>query len=157
MHTLSIQPTQSVTVKQDFECTYFLDTSDGNIDVNAHRYRVEVTVRRIGDVCNRIMEFYQLQDILKSILPDSKYLYSDNPGTIQYIIGQLLENTGTETSTVKFKFELCAENICNWIANTLQDKLNVDYSSKLEVSDVVLRENSYCFVNWHKHEIANKE
>lgn len=150
-----IEPSQSVTVKQEFECVYFLKSKDKHIDINAHRYRIEVSVRRKGSVYNRILEFSELQELIKSIVPNNKYLYSNDTASIQYIIGQLLENEDPSGCTVKVKFELCAENICNWIANTLQDKLNNFYGNKIEVTDVVLRENNQCFVNWHK--VDNKE
>ena len=147
---VSIQPTQFVTVKQEFECAYFLESEDKKVDINAHRYRIEVSVRRTGGVYNRIVEFSELQNLLKSVLPDRKYLYTDDPGTVSYIIGQLLETKDVSKSAVKLKFELCAENLCNWIVNELQSKLDLQYGKKLEVTDAVLRENSQCYVNWHK-------
>ena len=103
---VSIQPTQSVTVKQEFECAYFLESEDKKVDINAHRYRIEVSVRRTGGVYNRIVEFSELQNLLKSVLPDRKYLYTDDPGTVSYIIGQLLETKDVSKSAVKLKFEL---------------------------------------------------
>ena len=147
---VSIMPAQSVTVKQEFECVYFLESENETIDINAHRYRVEVTVYRKNSFCNRVVEFSNLQSILKSILPDNKYLYSDDPGTTQYIIGQLLEHSSKNTICEKLKFEICAENICNWIANNLQITLDTEYAKNIQVTDVVLRENSQCYVNWHK-------
>ena len=156
MNSMNVIPAQNVTVKQEFECVYFLQSSERQkIDINAHRYRVEVSVRRIDGVYNRIVEFSELQEILKSVLPDGKYLYSSENNDTPYMIGTLLKNTDNSDCTIKVKFVLCAENICNWIAQNLQEKLDLNYAKKLEVTDVVLRENSQCFVNWHR--VENKE
>lgn len=150
MGVINIQPAQSVTVKQEFECVYFYESDDGDIDINAHRYRVEVSVRKVGSVYNKIIEFSELQDILRSVVPNNKYLYSDDPDTTQYIVGQLLKTKCSSDNTLKLDFDLCAENICNWIATNLQYELDAQYSHLVDVTDVVLRENSQCFVSWHK-------
>lgn len=142
-----------VTVRQDFECMYILDkvfsdSDNHDIELNAHRYRFEVSVeKREDDESSRVVEFSDLQKSLNSILPDESYIYQNKLAGIPAIIGGILDNAGAKC--VHVDFEICAESLCSWLIHKLQQNLDDSFPKKFKVVDAILRENSQCYVSWH--------
>lgn len=141
-----------VTVRRDFECMYIVDRSksdpDNPIELNAHRYRFEVSVTRYETANDPVVvEFSDLQTILGSMLPDGYYIYNPKGTGVPTIVGTILKNAKADCKEVDF--ELCAENICTWLVIELQKLLDKYYPSLLRITDAILRENSQCYVSWH--------
>ncbi len=135
-----------VTQSCEFECCYLIDRS-----LNAHRYRIEVTVegpQREEDY-GYVIEFSKLKTYIQSVVPDGSFIFDTVSQNIGRDVAFTLGQRGV--SVCGMPFHLCAESLCNYISTTLQDVLN---KNEPGVTIVVskLRENGTSYVSWRPNE-----
>ena len=131
-----------VTQSCEFECCYLIDKS-----LNAHRYRLEVTVegpQREEDY-GYVMEFSKLHNYIKSVVPDGMFIFDTSSSNVGRDVAFILGQRGIPVKGLPFA--LCAESICNYISTSLQSILD---HKEPGVNIVVskLRENSTSYVSW---------
>lgn len=131
-----------VTHRMEFECCYLI-----NKDVNAHRYRLEVTVegpQRFEDF-GSVIEFSKLREYVKSVVPDKSFLIDTSTENLGRDVGFMLGTRGV--SVRAYSFQLSAENLCSNIGKQLQSILDSEEPG-VTVVEVKLRENNDSFASW---------
>lgn len=131
-----------VTQVCEFECCYVVDKQ-----LNAHRYKVEVTVdgpQREEDL-GYVIEFSKLSEYLRSILPDKRFIFE----TVSQNIGREIAFTmGQRGIAIQgYSFILSAENILTGIVQDLQSVLDIKEPG-VRVVSAKLRENTSSYVTW---------
>ena len=138
----------TVSKKTEFECMYILISGD-KWDFNFHRYSIDVTVdapQRYTD-SGEIIRFEKLGEYLNSVVPDNEMLVPTSFSDSDFIsVVSKMSLHGLKLRAMDF--DICAEGLCNYIAKTLQERLN-QYEPGCRVVEVKLRENSSSYVSWH--------
>ena len=136
------------TQKVEFSVSYLTTTPYKRFD--GYRYRIEVTVSSDSHISENgvVIEFSKLQSLIKSILPDHRYIYckADVEGCE---IANTLENIGI--SSVGYDFVISAENLVKYFAGAIQHSLYECYPGCI-VEDVKLLENANSYTRWHRSE-----
>lgn len=117
----------TVTQRVEFECGYLIELN-GQKQVQSHRYNLEVTVsgnQRFEDN-GYVIEFETLKKILKSCVPNSKFIFTKNqdytlPG--ERNIADIFDLFGYLSEQVDFR-PTC-ENLLVWITDKIQDILDI--------------------------------
>lgn len=132
-----------VTQRSEFECCYIT-----NQQLNAHRYRVEVSAEVNYNIDGSItLEFSTFKKLLDSLLPDGSYLYNlnDNIDDVSTKIAALLDSI--HIPVTGYLFQITAESLCNKIARDLDCELR---NHAVVLKEVKLRENADSFVTWSR-------
>ncbi len=132
-----------VTKRIEFECCYIY-----HYTVQAHRYRLEVTVegpQRFDDH-GTVITFDDLQKYMKRAVPDNKFIYhvEDYPGVH---VGKAFVEVGCDSQP--YEFSISAENLCKHIAESLQNTFDL-YEPGIKILELKLREDSNSFVSWKR-------
>ena len=133
-----------------FVCSYLVRTPSTDDQPHYYlqpcAYTVDVTVKstkiRVGT--DRVLDFAVLEESIKSVVPDGKFIISCVGGDFTKLIAAL------DTLNVPIEyvsFEICTENICAWIADMLQARLTY-YDWGVIVTSVVLTENGSSKATW---------
>jgi len=151
---------ESITVRSEFACAYLtaLDISYEDMKIDPHRYRFEATVSKKLDMfcsdsgpCCRILDFEKIHKILNNILPKDTYLYCKWSDKVDKTIGDILSEHNC--SVIGIPDIICAESICNYISQNLENrflqlsKIDSDYRN-VHLIHSVLREDSNNYVTW---------
>lgn len=132
-----------VTQRVEFECCYIV-----NDELNAHRYRFEVTVngpQREQDM-GAVIDFRQLRNYMDTVCFDRKFLYSSQDmNTVVVGVANALPDKFKE----RVDFLLSAENICKELVNRIQFILD-RIEPGVTVISAKLRENSESFASWSR-------
>ena len=134
-----------VTHRASFECAYMYKEDTGKFSLNAHEYKVEVTVSGNKPSEDSILiSFEELRKLL--LLPDKYFLFSaiDSNRDAEAIQAAFV-NLGVKVKEVFFP--LCAENICNYIAYVFRNTLEATHQ-ELHLDTVKLREDASSIVTW---------
>ena len=132
-----------VTKRLEFECCYVYRK-----EIHAHRYKLEVTVQgpqRFGDY-GVVISFDNLLKYMKQVVPDKSFIYDTKEASGTYI-GLAFQDYGYKA--IGFDMSISAENICNYLALSLQDILDVKEPG-IQIIDLKLREDSNSFVSWKR-------
>ena len=136
-----------VTQRADFECAYLMKNFGNQYKLNAHRYRIEVTVVNVRISEGVAIQFEDLQDILKSVVPDNCFVYS-NEGEDSLYTNDLVQSFNRlGVRTVGYPFNICAENLVNYFASILQRRISEKYPNVF-VMECKLRESNDSYVSW---------
>ena len=131
-----------VTQRVEFECCYLIDK-----ELNAHRYRFEVTVEgnqfRLDKGC--LISFESLKKYMKQVVPDKSFLFDSSTYNIGKDIAFIMGSKGVKISSCPYI--LSAENICSAMSQDLQRLLDSQEPGVTVVSST-LRENTGSFVSW---------
>jgi hypothetical protein len=92
------------------------------------------------------MEFAELQDLIRAVVPNNKFIVMLTDNKIQKLVVPL-SDLGVDIEYVSF--EICAENLCSWIAEMLQGRLYLTHSN-IYVVEVLLNENGTSTARWRK-------
>lgn len=133
----------TVTQRVEFECGYLIELN-GQKQVQSHRYNLEVTVsgnQRFEDN-GYVIEFETLKKILKSCVPNSKFIFTKNqdytlPG--ERNIADIFDLFGYLSEQVDFR-PTC-ENLLVWITDKIQDILDIREPG-VRIENAKLRESS---------------
>lgn len=137
-----------VTQRARFTCSYiYHNASKHATELCSSNYTVEVSVTRPGEDDKFVMEFSDLQKVLKSIVPDKKFLFGPFLSKKDEELMQVMKDLGVPTAS--YMFDVSAETLCEDIALQLSNELEFDYPG-VQLLEVKLRENSDSFVVWHK-------
>lgn len=134
-----------ITQRVQFTCDYLV-RSDAGYSIQPCLYTVDVTVRSTQSVDGRVMEFAELQDLIKAVVPNNRFIVMLTDNNIQKLVVPLAD-LGVDIEYVSF--EVCAENLCSWIAEMLQGRLYLNYSN-IYVVEVVLNENGTSTARWRR-------
>lgn len=137
-----------VSQRAHFECAYIYKRNDKYI-LNAHDYKVEVTVTSPNRVSPVIISFEDLKSAVVSALPHQKFLISNKEGSDNSIdlslIGIFAQfDTGLYCVIPDY---ICAETLVNYIASKIDDNL-LEYGCLLW--QVRLIESSDSYVTWNR-------
>ena len=137
-----------VSQRSHFECAYIYKR-DGRYILNAHDYKVEVTVTSPDRVSPVIISFEDLKSAVVSALPHQKFLISNKEGSDNLIDLSL--------TAVFARFDrglycvipdyICAETLVNYIASRIESNL-AEYGCLLW--EVKLRESADSYVTWNR-------
>lgn len=136
-----------VTQRCEFECSYLSNIGvDNAMELNSHRYRVEVSVMSIDREIP--IEFSQLKRCIRNVVPDKHFIYNalDGPSKEEAQIISGLQSL--HVPVLEAYFVLSAENIVTYIAEQIQLVLNRMCDNTVVVVSVKLRENNDSFVEW---------
>lgn len=137
-----------VSQRAHFECAYIYKRNDKYI-LNAHDYKVEVTVTSPDRVSPVIISFEDLKSAVVSALPHQKFLISNKEGSDNSID---LSLTGVFAQFNRGLYcvipdYICAETLVNYIASKIDDNL-LEYGCLLW--QVRLIESSDSYVTWNR-------
>ena len=130
-----------VTKRLEFECCYVYRD-----EIHAHRYKLEVTVQgpqRYNDY-GVVLSFDELLRYMKQTVPDKTFVYYVKDAAGTYISKAFHDYN---YRTLGFEFPISAENICNHLALSLQDELDI-HEPGIQIVDLKLREDNNSFVSW---------
>ena len=134
-----------ITQRVQFTCDYLVKIDSG-YSIQQCLYTVDVTVRSTQSVDGRVMEFAELKDQIESVVPNNRFIVMLTDNNIQKLVVPLAD-LGVDIEYVSF--EVCAENLCSWIAEMLQGRLYLTYSN-IYVVEVVLNENGTSTARWRR-------
>ena len=136
-----------VTQRLEFECCYI-----SNRKLNAHRYRIEVTVsgedRYLED--GVVIEFTKFREYIQHVVPAGKFVvgkfgYSGESEELAVRdVSRAMANCGILTQEYA---EASCERMCEEIAHQLQQEFYIAEPG-LIVEEVKLREDSQSFAVW---------
>lgn len=137
-----------VSQRAHFECAYIYKRNDKYI-LNAHDYKVEVTVTSPDRVSPVIISFEDLKSAVVSALPHQKFLISNKEGSDNSID---LSLTGVFAQFDRGLYcvipdYICAETLVNYIASKIDDNLS-EYDCLLW--QIRLIESSDSYVTWNR-------
>lgn len=132
----------TVSCRTEFESAYIRDG-----ELNAHRYRIEVTVDGDGpyNQSGQVIDYRSLLKYVKTVVPDKCYLVSTTSTQFEQEAASAIRNCGVIVHTVPYYLSI--ERICQGIADELQDILN-RHEYGVRVVEVKLRETADCFATW---------
>lgn len=132
-----------VTRRASFECAYFYKRN-GKTTLNAHEYKIEVTVGAPDRVSAVVISFEELKEAINRSLPKNKILLSRCDDLDSELMIVLERYDVPYDLTMDY---ICAETLVNVIAQKIEDNLS-DYGVILW--EVKLRENSDSIVTWNR-------
>lgn len=137
-----------VSQRSEFECVYLFKSSTGEYQLNAHHYKVEVSVtgpQRYED--NKfIISFEDLKQRLDRCLPKNGYIFDAQDADIPaYRLMNAME--GLHIKLYGFMSPVSTESIAANIAETLQISLDSAYPG-VTVQELKLRETGESLVTW---------
>lgn len=137
-----------VSQRAHFECAYIYKRNDKYI-LNAHDYKVEVTVTSPDRVSPVIISFEDLKSAVLSALPDHKFLISNKEGSDNSIDLSLTSVFAQFDKGLYYVIPdyLCAETLVNHIACKIDENLK-EYNCLLW--QVRLIESADSYVTWNR-------
>lgn len=137
-----------VSQRAHFECAYIYKRNDQYI-LNAHDYKVEVTVTSPDRVSPVIISFEDLKSAVVSALPHHKFLISNEDGldnSIDLSLTSVFAQFDRSLYCVIPDY-ICAETLVNYIASKIDNNLKA-YNCLLW--QVRLIESSDSYVTWDR-------
>lgn len=136
-----------VTRHCEFECAHFLPGYDGGCkNLHGHTYKLEVTLMGPpSQSWGMVLDFKILDDILKTIVPDHKFIGTyGNP--ISNDIINILDKYGMEY--VLYPFDTTAENMVEHFAHLVDSELKIRGYKNIKAFEVKLWETSNSYAEW---------
>ena len=130
-----------VTKRIEFSCCYIQ-----NHQIESHHCKLEVTVsgpQRFQDF-GRIITYEDLQRLLRKVVPDKSFLFKvDDEASSQ--VADAFTSAGCKTQS--YNFDISAENLCKYFAETLQEVLNI-VEPGIVIHNMKFREDNNSYVSW---------
>lgn len=135
----------TVSYKTEFELAYVQDR-----ELQAHRYKVEVTVDSLAGVRSdgEVIDYKILADHLKSILPRDGIMVNSNPTDPERAIASAFIQYGVRVYQLDNE-RISVENLCQYISTALQSQLN-RFENGIRVIQVNLRETADAYATWRR-------
>ncbi len=139
----------TVTRHAEFEAAHLLPEYPGACaNLHGHTYKIEVTVGcRERTQWGMVLDFKVLDQIIKRVLPDHKYLYNEaNPSVVEQELVEVLQKHSKAIQG--FPFDTSAENMSKWFLTHIRDEINKDSELKakgVQIKKVKLWETTNSF------------
>ena len=149
-----------VTRHVEFEAAHMLLGYNGGCgSLHGHSYKLELTISCPESIRNTnaygfVMDFKNLNKILKDNVPDHMYMYNKNAPTdsVEYQIANILKTNNLRVW--EFNDFPSAENMSKELAINFQSILDMDYPElKMEVVELKLWETTNSHATWKKEVI----
>ena len=146
-----------VTRHVEFEAAHMLNGYDGGCgSLHGHSYALELTIscpEYIRETNNYgfVMDFKNLNKILKENVPDHMYMYNKNvpKDSVEYQIATILKNNNLRVW--EFNDSPSAENMSKELAINFQSIFDMDYPElQMEVVELKLWETTNSHATWKK-------
>ena len=151
-----------VSSRDEFECSYLGSDPAGKLQLEAHRYVIEVTVvadpaypcvsvqTALWDATRQVISFDTLKTIIQTCVPDKSFILGDEflpsrEGEHELAIALAKLNVPLVHLGVE---SISAEILASYIGNQLTKELIRWKYPFLVVSELRLRENSRNYVTW---------
>lgn len=134
-----------ITQKREFECCYISETG-----LNAHRYRIDVTVsgnQRYVDT-GQVISFEQLSEYIRMAVPDKYWVYGEASSLDILNVVAAIKTCKIPTWSLPVVSVSC-EKLCERIASKLQLMLD-QFEPGVIVEQVKLVENSTSYALWRR-------
>ena len=132
----------TVSYRYEFEAAYVQ-----NKQLNAHRYRIEVTVdgpQRYMDH-SQIIDYRTLAEYVRSVCPNNQFLLGSDSTLSERELADCMRKCGVSVSNRSHP--LTIESFCESIANELQDILD-RHDPGVRAIEIKLRETNDSFATW---------
>lgn len=133
-----------VTQRIEFECAYFCEG-----EFNSHRYKLEATVEgpERFEEAGIVLSFADFKSYLRSVCPRNGFIVNTlaDASEIEKVVKKVW--TDYKMKLYEVKFSVCAETLCMYIANKLQETL-ATHEPKVKLVDLKLRETQDSYVSW---------
>ena len=145
----------SVTRHVEFEAAHMLSGYDGGCgSLHGHSYKLEVTLacsesERLKHNFGFVMDFKNLNRILKDNVPDHMFMYDETqgPDTPEGQIVKILKDNGLRTWA--FPGSPSAENMSGVLARTIQSAIDREFpGSGMLVTKLKLWETTNSYAIW---------
>lgn len=135
-----------VTREEEFEAAHLLPGYDGGCkNLHGHSYKIKVTVEGPQNKgWGMVLDFKNLKNIIKGIVPDHKFLANKNDELSMRIVSLLKDNN---LDYVLFDFDTTAENMVGYFAAKIQDELDQLYDD-VKVVKIRLWETTNSEATW---------
>lgn len=142
-----------VTRHEEFEMAHILPGYPGGCkNLHGHTYKIEVTIEgpQNEEKWGMVLDFNILKKVIKEVVPDHKFAYNSiNPSNVEKDLLSVLNEYGCET--VGFPFCTTAENMCQWFADVIEQKLINEYDIfTIKVAEVKLWETTNSYATYLK-------
>lgn len=136
-----------ITQRIRFNCDYLIHKPGGGYSIQPCLYTVDATVvsTHPSEAGGRILEFAHLKQYMQEVVPDNKFIVDQS---VPQPFVKVLTDIGVSVQFVNF--EICAENLCAWIADMLKGRLYLNEVS-VDVTEVVLNENGTSTARWRNN------
>lgn len=115
----------SVTRHAEFEAAHLLPEYPGACtNLHGHSYKIEVTVTCEEQATwGMVLDFKVLDRIIKTVIPDHKYLYNEeDPSSVERDLVSVLT---THSKAIQgFPFDTSAENMSKWFFEKIQNEID---------------------------------
>ena len=140
----------TVTQRAEFECSYVSAVTNSATELHSHRYRIEFSVcgeQRFIDH-GIVIEFAEFASLIKSILPDHKFLFNAHASTesAEYNIASTVHSY-LPNAVRSYDAPISAENLCNFLVRDLQQLLNTS-APGVYILNAKLRESANSFAEY---------
>lgn len=134
----------TVSYRTEFEAAYIQ-----NSELNAHRYKLEVTVGGDDRYASKqqVLDYKVLGEYVRRIVPDKHWLVSSDQSEKEKSVADMMRSFGIHVVT--FPYPLCIERLCEGIAFELQDIFD-RHEPGVHVTEVRLRETADSFATWSR-------
>lgn len=133
-----------VSQRSHFQCAYIYYRNEGMI-LNAHDYKIEVTVSSPDRISPVIISFEDLKSVIAKSVPDHKFLARKDKSLDFSLIGVF--TTFSPSICEVYEGEITAETLVNTIAHKIEENLS-DFGVLLW--EVKLRESNDSYVTWNR-------
>lgn len=142
-----------ITRREEFEMSHVLDGYNGGCgNSHGHSYAIEVTVEgpRHQDNFGMVMDFKELKEAIKAIIPDHKFSVNNTKTEgYEYELWQVNKKYGK--ATMEFPCVTSAENMVEIFANQIDDYIkNTLNHPDVDVIEVKLWETTNSHATWVK-------
>ena len=140
-----------ITRHEEFEMAHVLPNYPGGCgNLHGHTYKIEVTVEgpQDFDQWGMVLDFNTLKTILKSVLPDHKFVYnSKDTSDLERDVLVVLNKYNCQT--VGYPFCTTAENMSTHFARVIEAMLQT-INPQLEVAELKLWETTNSYAQYIK-------
>ena len=133
-----------VSQRHHFQCAYIYRRNNKLI-LNAHEYKIEVTVSSPDRISPVIISFEDLKSVISKSVPDNKFLLRNDNSLDLSLIG--IFQTFVPSIYQIYSEEITAETLVNAIAHKIEENLS-DFGVLLW--EVKLRESNDSYVTWNR-------
>lgn len=139
-----MQHSSEITQRIRFTCDYLVSKPGTGYSIQPCLYTVDATVvsTAAAKPNGRILEFAHLKQYMQEVVPDNMFIVDQS---VPQPLVKVLTDIGVSVQFVNF--EVCAENLCAWIADMLKSRLYFN-ERDVDVTEVVLNENGTSTARW---------
>lgn len=138
-----------ITQRSHFECAYIMDVSGFTPLLNCHDYKIEATAFDPNQKSATIISFERFKRIIDECIPDHKFLLNSKHLELENSLSRKIQNAFSSTYNrdmyTVVDFDICAETLVNWLAKSIDSRLN---DLGIRLLELKLRESNDSFSTW---------